>query len=362
MLRFDSDYMEGAHPRILERLMETNMEQTAGYGSDPHTGEAKARIRAACAAPDAAVWLLVGGTQANRTAITSLLRPWQGVVGADSAHIAVHEAGAIENGGHKVIALPGHDGRLDAADLERCAHAWARDDNREHMVQPGMAYLSFATEFGTLYSLAELEAIAGVCRRHGMLLFVDGARLGYGLAAEGNDVSLPDIARLADAFTIGGTKQGALFGEALVISRPDGVDCRGMFPMVKQSGALLAKGRLLGIQFDTLLGNGVDGTPDVPFADSLYMRLSRHADALAMRVRDGLRGLGMRMFVDSPTNQQFAVVDRATRARLDAMGVGYGFLQSAGDGHDVIRFCTSWATDPRDVDALLGLLDARRGA
>ena len=357
MLRFDSDYMEGAHPMILARLAETNMEGNAGYGLDPHSRSAQERIRAACGTPRARVCLLVGGTQANKVAITSLLRPWQGVVAADNAHIAVHEAGAIENGGHKVIALPGHDGKLDAAQIERCAAGWLRDDNRDHMVEPGMVYLSFATEFGTLYSLAELEAIAAACRRHGMLLFVDGARLGYGLAARGNDVALADIARLADVFTIGGTKQGALFGEAMVVPRPDGVDVRGLFPMVKQQGALLAKGWLLGLQFDTLLGFGADGSPDVPFDRSLYMELSRHADAQAMRIRDGLAGRGFRMFVDSPTNQQFVVVDSATRARL-ASRVGFGFLDAYDGDHDVIRFCTSWATRPADVDALLGLLGA----
>ena len=358
MLHFDSDYMEGAHPRILERIAATNMEQNGGYGLDRHSESAKSRIRQACAAPRAQVWLLVGGTQANKTVITSLLRPWQGVIGVDSAHIAVHEAGAIENGGHKVLVLPGRDGKIGAGQIERYVTRFLRDDNHEHMVEPGMVYLSFCTEFGTLYSLAQLEAIADVCHRHGMLLFVDGARLGYGLAAEGNDVTLADIARLADVFYIGGTKMGALFGEAVVVPRPDEVDCRGMFSMIKQEGALLAKGWLTGLQFDTLLGNGVDDTQDVPFEDCLYMRLGRHADELALILRDGLKARGYRMFADTSTNQQFVIVDDETRTRL-AGAVGFGFLDSYDDNHSVIRFCTSWATKREHVDALLRLLDGR---
>ncbi len=340
MQHFDCDYMEGAHPLILERMLRTNMEKIAGYGCDDICASARERIRAACAAPDAEVHFLVGGTQTNSTVIKALLRPYEGVVAADTGHVSVHEAGAVEATGHKVLALPHDDGRLTAAAVDGFIRAFRTDESCDHMVWPGMVYISHPTEYGTLYSLAELEALAEVCRRHGIPLFLDGARLGYALASPATDVTLADIARLCDAFYIGGTKVGALFGEAVVMRR--GL-ADHFFTTVKQQGALLAKGWLLGLQFDTL------------FTDGLYTRIAAHAVEQAARLRDGLTALGFEEYRRSPTNQIFLVLDQARLQRLAAVAT-FSVWERLPDGRTVIRLATSWATRPEDVEALLDSL------
>ena len=343
MIRFNSDYLEGAHPRVMARLMETNMDQTPGYGEDACCDAARAVIRDLCAAPGADVHFLVGGTQANATVLAAGLRPWQGVVAADTGHIAVHETGAIEASGHKVIALPNTNGRISAAQVDDYCRLHHRDESHEHMVMPGAVYVSSPTEVGTLYSLAELEALRAVCDRWNLFLFLDGARLGYGLASPENDLTLPDLARLCDVFYIGGTKQGLLFGEAVVVPDPK------RFPafryMIKQHGGMLAKGRLLGVQFEEMLRDG------------LYFELSRHAIDLAMRLRDALREAGIPCLVDSPTNQQFPILPDAA---LDVLREKYSFatIQRVDADHTAVRFCTSWATRPEAVDALIADLKA----
>ena len=340
-LSFASDYLEGAHPAILQRLVETNLEKTPGYGEDEYSESARRRIRAACAAPEADVYFLVGGTQANATVIDALLRPYQGAIAAESGHINVHESGAIELGGHKVLALAQENGKLTAQAVERCAQGYWQDDNREHMVMPGLVYLSQPTEYGTLYSLSELEAIRAVCDRYSLSLYLDGARLAYALSCPENDVTLKSLARLCDAFYIGGTKCGALFGEAVVFPQHDRVP--HFFTIVKQHGALLAKGRIAGLQFDTL------------FTDGLYERLGRHAVAAADRLRAALRENGYELAFPAPTNQIFLVLDEAQREALSRR-VEMSFWETRADGRTVVRLATSWATAPEDVDALIALL------
>lgn len=341
MIYFNSDYMEGAHPAILQRLLDTNLEQTVGYGFDPYCDQAKEKIRAACACPDAQVEFLVGGTQTNATVIGSLLRPYQGVLAAETGHIALHEAGAIEAGGHKVLPVPQHNGKVAAADLTAWLERFYRDETWTHMVCPGMVYLSHPTEYGTLYTKAELEAIRAVCDQYQLSLYLDGARLGYGLAAQGTDVTLPDLARLCDAFYIGGTKVGALFGEAVVFPKPDLIP--HFFTLIKQNGALLAKGRLLGLQFDTL------------FTDDLYLRISRHAIDMAEQLKDILRRKGYEFFLETPTNQQFVTLENRQLERL-SQTVSCGFWEELDSTHTVVRFATSWATRPENVAALNDLL------
>ena len=340
-LSFASDYLEGAHPAILQRLVETNLEKTPGYGEDEYSESARRRIRAACAAPGSDVYFLVGGTQTNATVIDAMLRPYQGVIAAESGHISVHEAGAIELGGHKVLALAQEDGKLTAQAVERCAQGYWQDGNRDHMVMPGLVYISQPTEYGTLYSLSELEAIRAVCDRYSLSLYLDGARLAYALACPENDVTLESLARLCDAFYIGGTKCGALFGEAVVFPQHDRVP--HFFTIVKQHGALLAKGRIAGLQFDTL------------FTDGLYERLGRHAVAAADRLRAALRENGYELAFPAPTNQIFLVLDEAQREALSRR-VEMSFWEKRADGRTVVRLATSWATAPEDVDALIALL------
>ncbi len=350
MLHFDSDYLEGAHPAIIERLVATNLDQTSGYGTDEVCERARARIREACEAPDAAVYFLVGGTQTNAAVADQILRPWEGIICATTGHITAHEAGAVEACGRKTLPLPQHDGKLDAAEVRALCEAYWADENREHITAPGAVYISHPTEYGTVYSLAELEALAQVCRDFGMRLFMDGARLGYGLAATGADVTLPDIARLCDAFYIGGTKVGALCGEAVVFTRP-GLDDH-FFTLMKKRGALLAKGRFLGLQFDVLFEQeeGPDGTLALR-----YENAGRHAVELAQRLADGFRAKGYELHLASPTNQQFVVLDDAARERL-ARHASFGFWERTPDGRTVVRFATSWATRPEAVDELLALL------
>ena len=341
MLSFVSDYQEGAHPRIIEALARTNFEKTAGYGLDPYCESAREKIRAACGAPDAEIHFLVGGTQTNETVISSMLAPWEGVVACESAHINTHEAGAIEHGGHKVLTVAGENGKVTAAALRELVRTFKADANNAHEVAPGMVYLSQATEYGTLYTLAELEAIRAACDEAGLRLFVDGARLGYALAADGNDVALPDLARLADVFYIGGTKVGALFGEAVVFPKPGTVP--HFYTITKIHGAMLAKGRLLGIQFDEL------------FTDGLYERIARNADECANDIRAALTERGYELFMPSTTNQVMVALT-SRRAEELAKTVEYGFIQEIADGRVVIRLCTSWATTREDVAQLIAAL------
>lgn len=337
MIRFECDYLEGAHPLIMQRLMETNLEQTPGYGTDAHCENVRALIRAACNAPDADVHLLVGGTQTNTTVIASVLRAYQGVLCADTGHINVHETGAIESCGHKVLPLATTDGRLSVESIQAYYDRHFQDSDREHIVQPAMVYISQPTENGTLYSKAELTAISKLCRRLGMPLYLDGARMGYGLASPKNDLTLADIADLCDIFYIGGTKVGALFGEAVVIPNP--ALKKDFRYLIKQHGGLLAKGRLLGIQFETL------------FTDDLYMTISRHAVTLAMQIKETLLAKGIPLYYDSYTNQQFPIL---TKEQTDILKNDYSFSlwTDLPDGRNVVRLCTSWATTQQHVTQL----------
>ncbi len=340
LLSFGSDYMEGAHPEILQRLIETNMEQTAGYGLDEYSEMAREKIRKACRAPHAEVHFLSGGTQVNRIVISALLRPYEGVIAADTGHISVHEAGAIECGGHKVLALPHTDGKLTARAIEKCLRAFHEDANRDHMVRPGMVYISHPTEYGTLYTMDELEIISAICRTNRIPFFLDGARLAYALGCPVSELTLPAMARLCDAFYIGGTKCGALFGEAVVFPKPGIVP--HFFTIVKQSGALLAKGRVLGIQFDTL------------FTDGLYERGGAHATLMADRIRAALTEKGYALASDAPTNQIFLALSSDQLEHLSAH-VGMSFWEKQGKV-TVMRIATSWATQDADVERLIAVL------
>ncbi|MGL6201871.1 MAG: threonine aldolase family protein [Lachnospiraceae bacterium] len=338
MILFNSDYTEGAHPAILERLTATNLVQTPGYGEDAFCEEARGYIRQAIKAPEAAVHFMVGGTQANMTVISAVLRPHQGVLSADSGHIHVHETGAVEACGHKVLALPGADGKITAAQILAAHQEHCNDGAFEHMVQPKMVYISHPTELGTLYTADELKSIRKVCDQCGLYLFLDGARLGYGLCAPGTDVTLELIAQVCDLFYIGGTKVGALFGEAVVIVNPTlQSDFRYL---IKQRGGMLAKGRLLGIQFAEL------------FRDGLYYKIAQHAIDLAMQIKQGALAKGYPLFIDSTTNQQFLVVDDEKRVQLEK-NYGFTYWQRYDEQRSVIRICTSWATKAEDVTQLL---------
>lgn len=333
--------MEGAHPSIIGKLSETNFLHTVGYGSDEFSQEARSLIRKACNAPGAEVQFLVGGTQTNAVVSDCVLEKWQGVIAADSGHVAVHEAGAIEFTGHKVLTLKGESGKLTAAAVDSYISDFYRDANWTHMVEPGMVYISQPTELGTMYSKKELSELSSVCRKRKIPLFVDGARLAYALGSAENDVSLEDLARLSDVFYIGGTKCGALFGEAVVVPEPSLIP--HFVTQIKQHGALLAKGRIAGIQFAEL------------FRNSLYLELGKTADAFAAQIQDALERAGYKLYFKSPTNQVFFVIENE---KLESLGekVLYGFLEKYDDSHTVIRFCTSWATTQKDVDSLLEVI------
>ncbi|MEG0766655.1 MAG: beta-eliminating lyase-related protein [Clostridia bacterium] len=338
MIRFECDYAEGAHPRILAKMAQTNGEQTPGYGEDAHCACARAQIQALCENPAADVHFLVGGTQANLTVIAAALRPWQGVIAAETGHINVHESGAIEATGHKVLTVPGVEGKVTAAQVRALCMAHWQDTSHEHMVQPGMVYVSHPTEIGTLYTKAELTALSDACKACGLTLYLDGARLGYGLAADGADLTIADIARLCDVFYIGGTKVGALFGEAVVILQPTlKQDFRYL---IKQRGGMLAKGRLLGIQFETLLQDG------------LYFEISARAVQLAMQIRHACEGKGYPFLVDSHTNQQFPILPNAEIQKLSKK-YSFSIWQAMDAEHTAIRLCTSWATQAAHVEALI---------
>ena len=341
MIRFECDYTTGAHPKILEALVNTNGEATPGYGVDLHCERARAMLRELCQAPEAGVHFLVGGTQANTTIIAAALRPHQGVLCAGTGHIHAHETGATESTGHKVLALPSSDGKITAGQIDKYCQAHYDDPAWEHMVQPGMVYLSLPTEVGTVYTLAELEEIAENCRRWKLPLFVDGARLAAGLAA--SDVTLPDLARLCDVFYLGGTKAGLLFGEAVVITNPS-LD-QDFRCLIKQRGGMLAKGRLLGVQFEAFLEGG------------LFLEIGRKEAAQAMRLREAFLSKGFPLFVDSTTNQQFPILPNGA---VEALERDYSFeaWEKVDEGHTAVRFCTSWSTSGSDVDALIASIQS----
>ncbi len=337
MIYFNCDYNEGAHEKIMERLMQTNMEQSEGYGCDTYCGQARKLILEKCRTKDAAVHFLVGGTQTNATVIAAALRTHQGVLAAQTAHINAHETGAIEAVGHKVLVLSSENGKLTAQQVEDAYQAHIADDSFEHIVQPKMVYISQPTELGTLYTLAELEALSGVCRKNNLFLFVDGARLGYGLTAADNDVTLPDLARLSDVFYIGGTKVGALFGEAVVITNP--AIQEDFRYVIKQRGGMLAKGRLLGIQFLTL------------FEDDLYTEISQYANDLAEQIRETLGRKQVPLLVENRTNQIFPILPDDVLAKLGEKYC-YTYQQRVDEAHSAVRFCTSWATKKSAVEEL----------
>ncbi|MCD7956512.1 MAG: low specificity L-threonine aldolase [Lachnospiraceae bacterium] len=341
MLSFESDYTTGAHPTILQRLMETNLEPYSGYGSDPYCESAKEKIRAACGCPEAEIWFLTGGTQTNAMVISTMLRDYEGVVAADTGHVNTHEAGAIEYSGHKVLPIRHHEGKIDAADLTKYLAQFYQDGNHEHMVFPGMVYISHPTEYGTLYTKSELEKLSDVCREYGIPLYMDGARLGYALMSSQSDMTLPDVARLCDVFYIGGTKVGALCGEALVFTKHNMP--KHFLALVKQRGALLAKGRLLGVQFDTL------------FTDDLYWKISRHAICMAEKMKAVLNEKGCEFYLESPTNQQFIILQDEKMAEL-AQKVVLSFWEKTDKTHTVVRLATSWSTTEEDIEQLGELL------
>ena len=337
MLSFQSDYIMGAHPKILSALERTNFVATAGYGEDQFCKSAKEKIKAACNCPDADVWFLVGGTQTNAVVISTVLERFEGVIAAETGHIGFHEAGAVEYTGHKVLLIPGHDGKIDADELDAYIKGFYNDANHAHMVPPGMVYISHPTEYGTLYSKGELTRISEICRKNSISLFIDGARLGYALASYDTDLSLPEISRLCDVLYIGGTKVGALCGEAIVFTR--GNTPSHFLTQIKQQGALIAKGRLLGVQFDTL------------FTDNLYFEISRHAINMAEKLKKLLTDKGYEFYIDSPTNQQFVLVDDKKLIELEK-NVQVSFWEKPDENHTVVRFATSWATTEEELSEL----------
>ena len=340
-LYFASDYAKGAHPSIMKRMAETNMLETAGYGTDEICASAKNRIREACGCRDAVIEFLIGGTQTNALMIDAILRSYQGVIAAQTGHISVHEAGAIEFGGHKVLTLSQQLGKLSPEVVERYLEDYYRDENHEHMVMPGMIYLSQPTEYGTLYTRDELRDFRALCDKYDLSLYVDGARLAYALACPENDVTLKDLAQLCDAFYIGGTKCGALFGEAVVIPDPEFIP--HLFMIIKQHGALLAKGRLLGIQFDEL------------FRDDLYLRIGKSAVMAADRIQKALKEKGYRLYFESPTNQVFCIMENRALERFGEL-VEYGFWEKYDEDHTVIRLAADWGTTESDIAALISVL------
>ena len=342
MIYFNNDYAEGCHEAVLQALIRTNMEQTPGYSEDKYCAAAAAKIRKLCGRADVAVHFLVGGTQTNLTVIDAALRPHQGALCADSGHINVHETGAVEATGHKVLPMPSVDGKISAAQVKEAVLLHRADGAFEHIVQPKLVYISHPTEYGTLYTLQELTELSETCRKYGLPLFLDGARLGYGLAAEDTDVTLQDIARLCNVFYIGGTKVGALFGEAVVITDP--ALQKDFRYMMKRGGGMLAKGWLLGIQFETLFQNG------------LYLKLGKHAVSLAYLIRDAFRNKGISFIMESSTNQQFPIL---TNKQMETLSGEFAFTywEKVDEEHSAVRFCTSWATKKEQVDALIRAIE-----
>lgn len=341
MLYFENDYSEGAHDKVLEALIKTNYEKLSGYGSDEYCEKAKEKIKKACVCENAEVYFLVGGTQTNQIIIDTTLKPYEGVVSAETGHVSVHEAGAIEYTGHKVLTVPQHNGKIDATELKDFLETFFNDGNHEHMVFPGMVYISHPTEYGTLYTKDELEKISTICREFELPLFLDGARLGYGVMAKETDVDIKTIAKYCDIFYIGGTKIGALCGEAVVFTKNNMP--KHFTTMVKQHGALLAKGRLLGVQFDAL------------FTDNLYFDIAKNAIYMAELLKKGLADKGYKFYLDSPTNQQFIILENSKMNELSKY-VRFSFWEKYNDSHTVVRFATSWATKREDVESLIALL------
>lgn len=341
MLSFECDYTEGAHERILQRLAEANREHLSGYGSDRYCESAKEKIRRECQCPQAEISFLVGGTQTNAVVIDAMLKSYEGVVAVKTGHVNVHEAGAIEYTGHKVMEIPQHEGKMDAGELEAYLESFWGDVDYEHMVFPGMVYISHPTEYGTLYSKKELEELSGVCRKYKIPLYMDGARLGYGLMSKETDVTLPMIAEYCDVFYIGGTKVGALCGEAVVFTKNNMP--AHFLTIVKQHGALLAKRWILGLQFDTL------------FTDGMYYEISRHAIEMAELLKKGFEEKGYPFFIKSPTNQQFIVLENQQMEKIKKE-VTYSQWEKIDKTHTVVRFATSWATTEEDVKKLIALI------
>jgi threonine aldolase len=342
MYSFSCDYLEGAHEDVLKALCETNMEQAPGYGADRFTEEAIREIRNACQDPQAAVHFVNGGTQTNQLIIDTMLEDYEGVLAAETGHVNVHEAGAIEFSGHKVLALPAHNGKVAAEDVKNYVDGFYNDGNYEHMVFPGMVYISHPTEYGTLYTASELKELSEVCHAKGLKLFLDGARLGYGLMAPGTDVTLPLIDELVDVFYIGGTKVGALNGEAIVF--PKGKEPSHFLTRIKQHGALFAKGRLVGVQFMAL------------FKDNLYFRISQNAISKAMEIRKIFADAGCQFYIDSPTNQQFVILPDDVLKEISRY-VEYGFWEKYDENHTVVRFASSWATTEEGIAELRHAVD-----
>lgn len=343
MIHFNNDYMRGAHPLILQRLLQTNMEQSVGYGLDEYCSSAEKKILKECNLTNGKVYFLVGGTQTNAVMIDAMLIQCQGVIASVNSHINVHEAGAIEASGHKVITLDDKDGKLQADDIKNYLDNFYGDPTWQHMVIPGMVYLSQPTEFGTIYSKDELIAISKVCKDFNLKLYVDGARLLYALAAEGNDVSLADLSMLCDAFYIGGTKAGALFGEAVVITEPD--KYAHLFTLIKRHGALLAKGRLLGVQYDTL------------FSDALYKEIGTSAVKCAMLLKNALLAQGWQPLVNSPTNQQIFIIPNEKLDRLSQQ-VSFDIWGKLGAAATTVRFVTDWSTSFSEIQALISIINS----
>lgn len=341
MISFASDYIAGAHQEVLKRLVETNLENLSGYGTDKYCMSAAEKIKQACNCPEAEVYFITGGTQTNQLIIDTMLSPYEGVIAADTGHVSTHEAGAIEFTGHKVLQLAGEAGKLSAESIDSFVTNFYADENHEHMVAPGIVYISFPTEYGTLYSKQELTAISEVCNKHNITLYVDGARLGYGLCSLTNDVTLADMAALTDVFYIGGTKVGALCGEAVVFTKKN--TPKHFVSQVKQHGALLAKGRLLGVQFDAL------------FTDDLYFRIGKYAIEMAEKLKAVFRNKGYKFFLESPTNQQFIILENSKLKELEK-NVVFSFWEKLDENHTVVRFATSWSTTIEDLDALEKLL------
>lgn len=341
MISFASDYLAGAHPRVLQRLIETNLENTTGYGTDGFCDSAKAKIKAACDCPEADVYFIVGGTQTNQLIISTMLDDNEGVLAATTGHVSGHEAGAIEYTGHKVLTLPQREGKICAADIRQWCETFYADANHDHQVFPGMVCLSFPTEYGTIYSKAELTAIYEVCQAFDMSLFIDGARLAYGLCSPACDLTLPELAHLCDVFYIGGTKCGALCGEGVVFTHDNSP--KHFLTKIKQHGALLAKGRLLGVQFDAL------------FTDDLYMQIGRYAIEKAVRLEQIFAEKGYRFFLQTPTNQKFIVLENEKLLTLKKEA-DFGFWEKFDETHTVVRFATSWSTTDADLEKLESLL------
>lgn len=341
MISFENDYLEGAHDNVLAQLVKTNMIQESGYGMDNFTDRAKEKIKGVIDCPEATIKFLVGGTQTNQIVINSILNSYEGVIAADTGHISTHEAGAIEFTGHKILSIPSNEGKITAKDVDNLIRDFYNDKNYEHMVFPGMVYISYPTEYGTLYSREELIALSNMCKKHDIPLYLDGARLGYGLASHESDLTIKDISKYCDVFYIGGTKIGALCGEAVVFTNNN--EPNHFTTLIKQHGSLLAKGRLVSIQFLELFNN------------NLYFEISRHAVNMALKIKNALLEKGYKLYFDSPTNQQFIVINNSKLKQLQEK-IKFSFWEKYDDENTVIRFATSWATKEENVDLLIDLL------